>query len=336
MNPPSGLPARQRVSPRYQGLAALLRYFPRPLVLGLGESAGFVMLLHNPLAAAGLGTLFTYVTLEFLRAWSSALDRGEATWLGWRPRYFSVDHDWSNFSYVVGRLSRRQRFLCPGCLHFGDFEHPAAPGVVKRSRAPFPIVSSRSAHLAAKRWRPGSHASSRCHRCRKQVSDQKNSLADAVVCSCGLCGRTWNTPALHERRVRVVGVVTRLPLHEHFPGRLQPLFRAHDYQCFDNGKWLTYFLHLSQLSETEPRLPGHALYDMGEIWVDPTLSRLELGQSFDLLERLLPDARRRLKVWVDPDAVDPALLREVDRRYPHVRSGKAPVDLIGSASSPPG
>jgi hypothetical protein len=252
---------------------------------------------------------------------------------------------WLRSKYVRRRERKRlRRFLCPHCLHFGDFNF--ACGGCGGKVEEFVVHTN------------GAYADS-CAHCQALLFSHDGADGVGIRAYCQRCNETCDGSIHHQRQVRVVGTL--------LSADFRPL-------CYNDGTSLTYVLNLtaldmlekSQIANDYPNeinklqtgsknqstyllhllvMPliirfalkhAHAVNALEFIWVDAARDdqqalALELGQAADRLIRQrasLPKARRRaLAVCVPQTRLDPVVEHVLRTRFGSIRYGVALTDL---------
>lgn len=147
------------------------------------------------------------------------------------------------------------RFLCPRCLCLGGFDfacrecgHEVDPylGVTNDEGAPV------------------------CARCESRLAGDGGSVDAGLRAACRRCGWQGDRAVFHERRVRVVGVVSPDDLREFCAGNPGLTWMpGAGYSAADDGECLTYVLDLSTVrDDIRSSHPWHATHALETLWLD--------------------------------------------------------------------
>lgn len=238
----------------------------------------------------------------------------------------------------------RHRFLCPRCLHFGDFRF--ACGVCGNEVTAFRVLT-RGAYV------------NECPHCLSRLFDRQRAGQSEVRAHCHNCLGSCDRNIHHTRRVRVIA--TLLP--ENFDllcqlagtekrqaddrltftcvGRdLQPQHRAQKGLAFsaraDDSGLLNYILSYDYSAGADaPDLPTHALRNVEAIWLDVAATDpLRLGRIVDGFIRqsgLSAQQREQLTIFIRQAAPDAAIINKLRALFGHVRCGCEPEHLLSPA-----
>jgi hypothetical protein len=164
---------------------------------------------------------------------------------------------WTAFRQRRRRRAARHRFLCPHCLHFGDFQFSC--GACGEKVEAF-LVHTNGAYV------------NDCSNCHQPLFSRDGQDGWGVRAHCQQCQGNCNRVIHHERHIRVRA--TLLP--DDFAVLCQavgaPERQAQDrvhYTYADDGARLTYVLDLSTATDALRILPAtHALWDVEPMWPD--------------------------------------------------------------------
>ncbi|HEY7546383.1 MAG TPA: hypothetical protein VID27_15955 [Blastocatellia bacterium] len=209
---------------------------------------------------------------------------------------------------AINRWFSHHRFLCPNCLHFGQFHFACSQC---GTRIHLFIVNTGGAYII------------KCPHCRRALfSEPKNKIA----AWCERCQATCDLDPHHHRQVRVVATL--------FPRDFERLCKESGAEkdvsidgirCSwkDDGKQLTYILQLGDLAHA--RDESHALWDVEALWVSADENEvLKLGQASDqlILNARLSDSRAKLMTVCVPQAeISPTVSHVLTTRFGQIRCG---------------
>jgi hypothetical protein len=211
------------------------------------------------------------------------------------------------------RRHRREghRFLCPECLHFGPFRF----GCAICGEVP-PLA----AHVARICLGDGDH----CPECR--VREEK-AILQPLEAYCPRCGNRVDLGGYHNRRVRVLGTLSRDDRHALYAalGVSNPPAEGGVSIC-DDGARLTYVMPLDDLIDAAQELSGrHALHAVEAIWLDGAqMEPLALGQVVDRFirqSRLTDEERRAITICVRAESLPAPMEHLLATRFGAIRYG---------------
>jgi hypothetical protein len=214
------------------------------------------------------------------------------------------------------------RFLCPHCLHFGEFCF--ACGACGRE------VDALTVHTQGA-------SISDCPQCGAGLFSRDGKVGERVSAGCRHCSAVCKREIYHERQVRVVGALRESDFTAFCSAiGVRP---AHtragiDVGYHDDGVRLTVVLCLSDLpGNAEALRLTHAFWAIQGLWIDgKNAEPLRLGEAVDrFLQRAgLPTVlQKALTICVGGDAPD-AARRLLAARFGRVACRVAPADLIGA------
>jgi hypothetical protein len=213
----------------------------------------------------------------------------------------------------VHRCTAQRRFLCPECLHFGDF-HLACDGSGDVGE---PLILE-----------GGGVYVNDCPLCHAPVFSRAEMEGEEASAYCRRCRGTFDLALHHHRKVRVLGTLLPHDLDALCAAaRAQP--RAGEGARFlrlDDGKQLTYVLNPSDPSQGETRFhPAHAARAVEALWIrGEDLELLGLGQAVDRYIRqagLTYAQRQALPVCVPDERLDPDVRHLLESRFGRVYYG---------------
>lgn len=238
----------------------MLSLFRNPLLRLLGQRwwlpvltllvAGFGLWGERGLRLASIGTVAYLAVIAGIigTAWA------HGTWAAFRQR--------------LRRRAARHRFLCPHCLHFGDFQFSC--GACGEKVEAF-LVHTNGAYV------------NDCSNCHQPLFSRDGQDGWGVRAHCQQCRGNCNRVTHHEHQIRVRA--TLLP--DDFAVLCRtvgaPERQAQDrvrYTYADDGARLTYILDLSTVTETLRSLPAtHALWDVEPAWPEAANNLLRLASE---------------------------------------------------------
>jgi hypothetical protein len=295
-------------------------------------------LFRNPLLRL-LGRLWWLPALTLVAAWGLGGERGlRMAGLGIAAYLAAiagiVGAAWAHGAYAASRERTRHRssdhrFLCPGCLHFGDFDF-ACGACGKRVEA-FLVHTS------------GAYVND-CPHCHAHLLSRDGSDGRGVQAHCERCQGNCDRAVHHKRQVRVLA--TLLPadftsLCQTIGAQEKQAQGGIGYACDDDGVRLTYLLNLNSLTDASRSLPdAHALWEVECIWLDASGDdrqklALDLGKAADQFIRradLTDQQRQALTVCVPQVTLDPVVQRVLETRFGAIKYGVAATDFLGRAA----
>jgi|GEM_PF-2646817 len=210
------------------------------------------------------------------------------------------------------------RFLCPNCLHFGDFDFACG-----ECWAEIP------------RYTIGNQTQT-CPHCRQSVLSAD---AGGLRAYCKQCQGNCDPAIYHQRRVRVLATLRSADselLCRAIRGQESRSLGGKGY-VYDDGAQLAFVLNLSTF-RGEALRPSrtHALWEMESIWLDQTASEpkglaLEWGEAADRFinqTKLTEAQRREINVCVRQAEANSVVKAVLDARFGGVRSGVAEAEFL--------
>lgn len=218
--------------------------------------------------------------------------------------------------------SRGHRFLCPGCLQFGEIRLACAD--CEEEVEPF-VVHTGGFYL------------NDCPHCHTQVFRfRRLRKYHDLQTYCEHCSSRLAPDVYHARRVRVLGTLRAadLTVLQHAAGS-----RKTEFLCIDNSAQLTYALNLSDPpGEDKESLPSDAIRAAEAIWLDADgFEPLEIGQAVDRYIRragLTEAGRKALVVWVRQETLAPAARKLLETRFGEVRWKVSPAAFLQQHGAP--
>ena len=210
------------------------------------------------------------------------------------------------------------RFLCPNCLHFGDFDFACG-----ECWAEIP------------RYTIGNQTQT-CPHCRQSVLSAD---AGGLRAYCKQCQGNCDPAIYHQRRVRVLATLRSADselLCRAIRGQESRSLGGKGY-VYDDGAQLAFVLNLSTF-RGEALRPSrtHALWEMESIWLDQTASEpkglaLEWGEAADRFinqTKLTEAQRREINVCVRQAEANSVVKAVLDARFGGVRSGVTEAEFL--------
>ena len=205
------------------------------------------------------------------------------------------------------------RFLCPNCLHFGDFAFACG-----ECWAELPGYANRK--------------NTRICRCKRSL---RSSEGDGVRAYCKRCKANYDRSIYHQRQVRVIATLLAddsLSLYKTISGQESQPQGGRGY-LYDDGTRLTYILDLSTVTEaSRSLLRTDAFGEMEFIWLDSEANTsLELVEAADRFLRqanLTKKQQHALMVCVPQDIIEPAARIWLAAHFGTVKQGVAAADFL--------
>ncbi|MCI0392838.1 MAG: hypothetical protein MOB07_29250 [Acidobacteria bacterium] len=287
-------------------------------------------LFRSPLLCL-LGRLWWLPALTLVAAWGLGGERGLRTAGLGVAGYLAVvagivGAAWAHGAYSAFRervrhRSADQRFLCPDCLHFGDFDF-ACGACGKRVEA-F-LVHTSGAYI------------NDCPHCHEYLLPHDGSDGRGVRAYCKRCQGNCDLAIYHERQIHVLA--TLLPadfisLRQITAAREGLAKGGVGYARDDDGVQLTYLLNLDSLTDAARNLPRrHALWELKSIWLVASggdiNSALIIGRAIDTLNRRTDDLTKTLTVCVPQTALGSKAKNLLEDRFKAVEYGVAAADFL--------
>ncbi|GEM_PF-2341364 len=293
-------------------------------------------LFRNPLLRL-LGRLWWLPALTLVAAWGLGGERGlRMAGLGVTAYLAAVagiiGPAWAHGAYAASRerashRSSQHRFLCPECLHFGDFDF--ACGACGKKVEAF-LVHTSGAYI------------NDCPHCHERLLSRDGLDGRGVRAYCERCKGNSDRAVHHQREVHVQA--TLLPtdftsLCQTIGAQEKQAQGGVGHACNDDGERLTHLLNLSTLTDAASSLPGtHALWELKSVWLDAagddTEAALKVGEAADRFDRQTttdeqkgPDEQRgfvkKLIVCVPQTEPGNAVKNVLETRFKAVRHGVA-------------
>ncbi len=240
----------------------------------------------------------------------------------------ALAHGW----YAKLRESIRRRvsgykFLCPSCLHFGDFHF--ACGACGAEVEPF-LVNTCGVYV------------NDCLECHQPLFSEREGNTAGPKAYCPNCLDRCERNPHHSRRVRVVATILSrdFDLFCCLPGAQKGQARdGTQFLYLDDGSDLSFVLDLSDLQQSrDTKMPAHASLNLEAIWLDAAgAESLELARAVDAFLRTPVGAAIRqadVSFCLRQEEPDPVLENRLEAQFQRVRCGIEPMNLLSSETPP--
>ena len=287
-------------------------------------------LFRNPLLRL-LGRLWWLPALTLVAAWGLGGERGlRMAGLGVAAYLAAIagmiGAAWAHGAVAAFRERARhrsadQRFLCPDCLHFGDFDF-ACDACGKRVEA-F-LVHTGGAYI------------NDCPHCHAHLLSRDGVDGRGVRAYCEHCKGNCDRAVHHQREVRVLA--TLLPAD--FTSLCQTIGAEEkqaqggiSYACNDDGERWTYLLNLNSLTDAAISLPRtHAFWKPESVWLDAAGNDMEtalkVGKAADRFDRQMGLAKT-LTVCVPQIKLCDAVKNVLEAQFKTIEYGISATDFLG-------
>ncbi|MFN7946257.1 MAG: hypothetical protein U0Z53_12975 [Blastocatellia bacterium] len=234
----------------------------------------------------------------------------------------------------------RHRFLCPRCLHFGDFRF--ACGMCGNEVTAFRVLTR------------GAYANE-CPHCLSRLFDRRTGQPE-VRAYCRNCLGSCDRNIHHRQRVRVIATLlpenfdllcqlaeaekrqtddrlTFICVGRDLPPQHRPQGRLTFSAPADDSDLLNYILSYDySVGADRPDLPTHALRHIEAIWLDVAAADpLRLGRIVDGFIRqsgLSEQEREQLTIFIRQAAPDAAIINKLQALFGNVQCGCEPERLL--------
>jgi hypothetical protein len=225
--------------------------------------------------------------------------------------YFAGMRDWSGQRECGGQ----SRFLCPHCLHLGDF---------------LGECGECHSHIEAFQLNTKGAFNAACLTCQEIIFPSK------IKASCYKCKQPSDPAIYHHRRVGILAVLstTDFAALRTLNGEQVKISEdGTEFFCRDEDETLQYVLNLENAgSEHKSENYRHAWQHVQQIWID-TGDALQVARQTDALVRRMTDADklRKIKVLVRQNEIDSVVRLRLEQQFGALSYGIAPEQLFSNA-----